>query len=383
MSVPRKKILILADYFLPGFKAGGPIQSIQNLCLILKSNYKCAIITRDTDLGSRIPYDEIKSDTWNDNKFLGCRIYYCSKEKLKFSNLKSLIQHQDYDYLYLNSLYSPAFTIPVLRMLYRNQINGTVILAPRGELNPGARKIKQLKKSLYINLLKITRLPVKIVWHATSKKEKESIKQTFGKKIVIKEMSNIPNQFQPNWQPIEKKSGEVKLVTISRISKIKNLEFIIQILNQVIGKVQLDIYGPCEDSTYWNQCEKLIRILPQNISVNYRREVINNEIPSILRKYHFFISPSKGENFGHSIFEAMLNGKPVLISDRTPWVHIELNEAGWAIPLKDTKDWIEKLHLAVGMNNLEYELRSKSTWNYAKQIKDSSPVSEKLIPIFN
>jgi hypothetical protein len=50
------RLLIFSDYYLPGFKAGGPIRSISNLCDSLKDEYEVYVVTRDRDLGSNEVY---------------------------------------------------------------------------------------------------------------------------------------------------------------------------------------------------------------------------------------------------------------------------------------------------------------------------------------
>jgi glycosyltransferase involved in cell wall biosynthesis len=43
-----------------------------------------------------------------------------------------------------------------------------------------------------------------------------------------------------------------------------------------------------------------------------------------------------GENFGHAIAEALQHGKPVIISDRTPWRNLRDVQAGWDLPLQES-----------------------------------------------
>ena len=52
----KKKILIFIDWYLPGYKAGGPIQSVANLVANLKEEFEFSIVTRDTDYCEKLPY---------------------------------------------------------------------------------------------------------------------------------------------------------------------------------------------------------------------------------------------------------------------------------------------------------------------------------------
>ncbi|MBI9061941.1 MAG: hypothetical protein JEZ14_08115 [Marinilabiliaceae bacterium] len=47
--MPKKKILIFIDWFLPGYKAGGPVRSMANMVEYLMEEYDFFIVTRNTD----------------------------------------------------------------------------------------------------------------------------------------------------------------------------------------------------------------------------------------------------------------------------------------------------------------------------------------------
>ncbi len=53
----------------------------------------------------------------------------------------------------------------------------------------------------------------------------------------------------------------------------------------------------------------------------------------MLAGYHLLVLPTRGENFGHVILEALLAGCPVLVSDQTPWRGLASRRAGWDLPL--------------------------------------------------
>jgi len=52
---------------------------------------------------------------------------------------------------------------------------------------------------------------------------------------------------------------------------------------------------------------------------------------------HLMFLPTRGENFGHAIIEALRSGCPVLISDQTPWRGLEDDRAGWILPLDEAE----------------------------------------------
>ena len=58
----KKTILCFVDHYLPGYKAGGPIQSIVNLVENLGDEFEFYIICNDRDQLDRQPYANVKID---------------------------------------------------------------------------------------------------------------------------------------------------------------------------------------------------------------------------------------------------------------------------------------------------------------------------------
>lgn len=75
----------------------------------------------------------------------------------------------------------------------------------------------------------------------------------------------------------------------------------------------------------------------------------------LLAGYHYFILPTKGENFGHAIFEAFKIVKPVITTGKPPWNGLEVKQAGWNYPLNDREALKKIITNAIEMNNDEYQ----------------------------
>ena len=58
------KILITCDYYLPGWKAGGPIRSLSALVEYLGDEFQFKVITRDRDFGDSKPYAGVEINKW-------------------------------------------------------------------------------------------------------------------------------------------------------------------------------------------------------------------------------------------------------------------------------------------------------------------------------
>src|SRR5438067_1865841 len=129
---------MIADWFAPGYKAGGPIQSCVNLAFALKDMYSVHVLTCDTDHGETEPYKNIISNKWLHNLFNGISIYYTKKKTLNGKQLARVIADVQADYVYLNHLFSPYFVLFPLWLKYTGKIKGKLILCPRGALYDSA-----------------------------------------------------------------------------------------------------------------------------------------------------------------------------------------------------------------------------------------------------
>jgi glycosyltransferase involved in cell wall biosynthesis len=60
-------------------------------------------------------------------------------------------------------------------------------------------------------------------------------------------------------------------------------------------------------------------------------------------QHHLFLFPTRGENFGHVIHEALRAGLPLLISDQTPWQRLAEQGVGWDLPLDDMRAFARRI----------------------------------------
>jgi len=154
-------------------------------------------------------------------------------------------------------------------------------------------------------------------------------------------------------------------------------------LQSVNGKVELTVIAPLEDQSYWNSCQQLIATLPEGIRVNLLENVQHEKIEEIILSNHIFALPTKGENFGHAIFEALAAGRPVVISDQTPWRQLEINKAGWDLSLSDESSFSAVINRFVNMDNTGINTWCAGAWELARQYADKSETKKSILTIFN
>ena len=373
----KLNVLTLLPRYIPGFKGGGPIQTLCNMVEQLGDNFNFKIITSDRDSGDSQAYWNINADTWNT---VGkAQVYYCSPSRQTFKNIKELVNKTNHDILYLNSFFNNIYTIiPLLLRKFGFIPRKPLIIAPRGEFSPGALELKKVKKTLYINLVKSLNLYKNVVWQASSKYEREDIRSVMGENNTILIAPNIPAPLtlkNTNNSVCDKKDGELKVIFLSRITPKKNLDFALKTLQKIKGKLFFNIYGTIENKSYWKKCLKLIKTMPDNIYISYSGEVPHENVSDKMNENDLFFLPTMGENFGHVIIEALGCGCPVLISDQTPWKNLSENKAGWELSIDDISTYRKIIEQLIAMNSSEFKQFSQGARQYAKNIiKDSRSV---------
>lgn len=336
------EVLTFSGYYIPGYKGGGPIKTIKNLFDQTGSSVSYRLITSDRDLGDSMPYSSVTCGAWN--KVGNAEVFYVKSGSIGYKQITKILFEKNYELIYLNSFFSPTFS--VLPLIIAKTLRQKVIIGPRGEFSEGALSLKSRKKYTFIKLYKLLNLHRGIIYQASSIYEAEDIKRVLGPKVDIVIAEDIGAQeFAEN---IAIREQIIKAVFISRISPMKNLGFALETFKSVQHPLVYDIYGPIEDQSYWQHCQSIIAELPSHINVQYKGELTPEQVVPTLSSYDFFFMPTKGENYGHVIAEALCAGLPLLISDTTPWRNLSEQGLGWDLPLDNPSaftDAVNKLAL--------------------------------------
>jgi glycosyltransferase involved in cell wall biosynthesis len=350
----RVTVLALIDWFLPGYKGGGPIRTVGNIVERVGEPIRWRVLTRDRDLGDAHSYSDVVADRWEHRS--RAEVFYASERFLGFRQMRRLLRETPHDILYVNSFFSWRFGIQPLLLRWFGLIPRVpVILAPRGEFSPGALAIKEQKKRGYIILTRLIGLYRGIVWHASTEEEARHVRAWFGPRAQVDVAPNpgsIPTAELP---PLRRRDGgPLRIVFLSRISRKKNLAGALRVLSGVRSQVRFDVYGPAEDQGYLRECEALLAELPPNVRVVFHGALTHDAVIPTLAGHDLFFLPTTGENFGHVVLEALLAGCPLLLSDQTPWRDLEARGVGWDLPLAEAARFQEVLERCATMSADEH-----------------------------
>lgn len=381
MTLNKPTLLIFTDWYTPGFKAGGPIQSIRNLVEALQSDFRIFVYTSDRDLGEQAPYPNVHVDEWTEVD--NCMVFYSSPSSRSLRNYRDLITELQPRAVYLNSLFSLQFTLlPVYAM--GRHYSGRVVLAPRGMLHSGALAVKSFKKDIFLKVLRLTGFFSRLHVHATDQQEYEDVLKHLPGVRSVEVIANFPSFAKVEKRFLAKDRGQLRLIYLARVAPNKNLSFLLGILKSHPwhGIIRLTIAGDTQELSYWALCKQLIGQLPASVQVEVRDAVPHGQVTDLLQAHHIFVLPTKGENFGHGIFEALLAGRPVLISDQTPWRNLVDSGLGWDIPLNRPEAFVQAIEQAMQLDQDSYNKMSEACREFALDYRADNEQRNKYIRLF-
>lgn len=356
----KPQVLVFIDWYKPFFKAGGPVRSLVNLVDHLHQEVDFHIVTGDRDYTATGSPADLPKDQWT-TQDKGEHVWYASPERRSKAQWKALLKERSWDVVHINGMWSRWSTLLPLWLLRGSKQRRVV--AVRGMLASGVMRQKNALKRAVLLVMRHSGCFSGVEFQATNAEEVADVKRWIGPDTVVHLVPNLGRKLERGTPaPIAKRPGELRLVSVGRIAQEKNTLFAIERLAGLTGDVRFDLYGTVYDAAYWQRCQAAIAVLPPHVVVQWHGEVAPGQVPEVLAAAHVVYMPSVGENFGHTMLEALSVGRPLLISDRTPWKGLERQYAGWDIPLIRPDRFEEVLRTLLKMEATQFELLCKGAF---------------------
>jgi glycosyltransferase involved in cell wall biosynthesis len=346
-TTSRPVVLVAIDWYLPAFRAGGPIRSIANLMAALGDEIDFRIVCGNRDLGTEEPL-EVPNGWTAVGK---AQVRYLSPEEWTAGVWQRLLIEVQPDRLYLNSLYSGPFSRLPWKVARNMDVPTT--LAPRGMLGAGALSIKPWRKRLWLKAQRLTGRYGNLTWHASTEQEAGEIRAWFPQ-AEIQTALNLPVPFHPLPYPTEEDFPEgrpeghpkghspsaIRLLSLGRVHPIKNYGFGLALAQSLSGPdrpVVYHIVGPLEDK------EEAGRLQTQAEDMDFVQLKLEGPVHPHETAAHFgwaqlVLVPSFNENFGHAVAEAVACARPAIVSDQTAWSAMDPGDTVRCLPL-DLDRW--------------------------------------------
>lgn len=370
-----KKILAFNDYYIPAVKCGGPVTSINNAVNSLKNEYEFYIEAANHDFGDDTPFPGIE-DKWYDVGFAHVRYHKDGELDFNYKKIEAFIKEVNPDLMWFSGLLVPNKIHNAIRV--GEKLGIPVLISPRGEASPDRMKLKGYKKYPYAAMVSLMGIYKKdnVFFHVTSEDEAVGLKKYFH--ISENKITKVPNigiSASRRGIRYKKQPGEVRAMFISRIHKVKNVDYAIKVFSQIEESGIFDIYGPIESKEYWNRCEELIEKAPNNVTIRYCGSIKPNDVADIYKQYDCFLFPTQNENYGHVIAESLANQCPVILScGTTPWDDID-EKAGFVCNLYNDEEFVKAISKIARMGSEEYNILMEDTYSYyVNKTKNSEAV---------
>lgn len=242
-------------------------------------------------------------------------------------NIRKELKSGDYELFHANGLWEDVVhaTCATAR---KRQI--PYVLSLHGALYPQAMAISPVRKKVALALGYRKDIASAACLHATSIAEMEHIRAAgFRNPIAV-----IPNPVEiPQNLPSKKipAGAPFRVGFLGRFHPIKNIDLLIKAWAAAgLKNAELLLYGDGAPA-YISELQSLVNEL-QLTNVRFMGFVNGLEKYQALAKLDVLCAPSKQENFGMSIAEALLASTPVIASTDTPWQELHTHRCGWWIP---------------------------------------------------
>lgn len=323
------------------------------------------------------PYTVISDQAYNLYKNnINIKVLYNSNSFGKFNRNYSEI-FKRIDLVHIFGIWRPKI---IFAFLQAKKQKKKIIISPLGALEPWSMSQKKIKKLIAWKVYQKNMLNYSDYIHATSDTEKENILN----KSINTPIKVIPHGTKIYDTLLEKKSQNIKkAVFFSRIHEKKGLLELVECWSRINPKNwQLNIYGPVSNTDYLNQIKNKILNTQLHNKINIHNPIFDREKKiNTMSDSSLFLLPSKSENFGMSILEALSFGIPVLTTTETPWEKLNKFNAGMVIKFSK-ENLMSALNFLLKMDEKKlYEIGNNGR-EYAKKYYDIEKIIKEYIAFY-
>lgn len=331
---------------------GGPSQMVRGLSgSLAKQGVNVTVLTTDAngDEGQTpldVPLNQpVETDGYH-TLYFRCAPF--QRYKFSLPLLQWLQRHgAEYDLAHIHALFSPVSSTAAMVARWQRL---PYILRPLGTLDPADLAKKKQFKQVYAALLERPNIQGAAALHFTSEQEAK-VSERFGVStrdlvlplgVVLPEFTCSDAEAQRMVRQRYGISEGIPIVLfMSRIDPKKGLDLLLPALQALRQKGQQFHFilsgGNPQDQGYVDAIATQINNSPLTHCTTITGFVGGELKAQILQAADVFVLPSYYENFGIAVAEAMIAGKPVVISDQVHiWQDIKTSQSGWVVPCEQT-----------------------------------------------
>jgi glycosyltransferase involved in cell wall biosynthesis len=269
---------------------------------------------------------------------------------------------KDFDLVHVHAVFNHA-SVAAARVCRKSGV--PYVVRPLGTLDPWSMKQKPVRKHLFWFLFAKRLLTASAAVHYTAAAEKTATEEYFGLnhgRVVplgvnlngITHDDSVANHFPELAQ-------QPYVLSLSRLHPKKNLDELIDAFKSLKDRRWRLVVAGDGPKDYLTFLKEKARGEERIVFAGW---VEGKQKDALMRGASLFVLPSRHENFGLSVVEAMACGIPVLISPEVNLAReIESAEAGWVVSPRDLGNGLA----AVIENEDERRSRGKGAYEFAKR----------------
>jgi glycosyltransferase involved in cell wall biosynthesis len=349
---------------------GGPSAAIVQMCHALKDRgVDQLLLTTDADGADRLDVPIGEPIPWQGVPTLFFHRDF--SESFKYSNgLARWLRDRvtDFDVVHVHAVLSHA-CIAAATACRRAGV--PYIIRPLGTLAPWSLDQKALRKRLLLRLKASGLVRAASAIHCTSDQELSEIERAFpGAPGVVIPLGIDPVYLEQVPVAAANRARDPYVLVLSRLHPKKNLEVLIEAFLKASSggsdrcPWRLVIAGS-GDSQYEGTLKRLVRDRHADEHISFAGWVDGEPKRELFRGASIFALPSRHENFGMSVLEALASGVPVVVSRQVDLASaVEREGGGWVVDT-DVEGLVKGLDKAMS-DAADRERRSRSARRLAE-----------------
>jgi glycosyltransferase involved in cell wall biosynthesis len=370
----KKRVLIVYRSYFPSLSHLGPATAIRNLIDNMSDEYDFHILTLNHEFATGAPLFEGGVH----REIQGSSVIEYVPRGLAGLRLLAQRLRDNFDVVDIHCAFDPLLAIPALflqRIGYAAK--SRIFHTPHGIFMDVIMSAGAPKKQLFCRATDLLGLYRRVTHLAGSPLEDADIRRNHHRPQQVLMVSQFVASVARYRKPRRKNPGCLKIAFVGRVTLQKNLAFALDVMSALLPMASsLDIFGEIGDDAYARRCVERVKAGVGQCNVTFKGNIEKGCLFDQLAQYDVLLQPTLGENFGHSIVEALMLGIPVLISDASPWTDVATYNAGWALPLSNAAGFVEKLELLHAMGD-EWSSMSEGAIRYSHANFDVDKTKER------
>ncbi len=387
------RVLFVVPNYEPAWVFGGVVRCVSTLCREM-ANIGVDITVYTTNVDGLGGVHPVK--TGEPINVGGVTVYYFSTTFKRNSdwNSRALISMlsrtiRDFDIVYIAATWQ-WIGIAAGRIAHRNKVH--YVVSTHGAFSQELLKKVNLKKMLYWHVFLKNSFKYASAIHFTTEYEKQQ-------SILL--LNKYPCFIVPNCLPTDAyisdgfdkvkmreawgvPDGAFVLITVGRPDPKKNLDLLIISLSVILKKLPntfLVIVGP-HDNAYSRKIINLSLYMGISDHIIWTGYKIGDDLKECYACADIFVLPSKDENFGMVVAEAMACGIPVIISNCVGVAGDVLSRKA-GIVTEVNADQVAKAIETLLVNQILYNEMSKNALSAAKELYNGERIASLMATAFS